>query len=356
MIHGRQIIVFGEDFDRHPHCLEHLVRHLLPENEVLWVQTIGMRSPNFSLYDLKRVVEKLGQWFRLGKKQKQRPLPINITVISPIMIPYNQFGAVRWLNRKWVVAKVRRSMKKLGFRKPVLMTCIPSSSDFVGSFQESFSIYYCVDEFSLWPGIDAKLVRPMEEQLLKKVDLVLTTSKSLLEDRKPKHPRVELLSHGVDLEHFRLKGAPKGNRKKVGFFGLIDERVDLHLLFGLARRLSGVEFHFIGDVVVDVSSLSQQTNIVWHGKIPYPELPKAIQDVSVFILPYHVNALTRYINPLKIKEYLATGRPVVATELVELELFKDHLFLAKNREDFFRLLEAILERPEENTRPDLCLD
>jgi len=345
MLRDRHLIVFGEDFNRHPHCLEHLVRRLIPFNRVLWVETIGMRSPKLSIYDLKRVWQKLGTWFRRSTKSTggETSLPANLSLISPLMIPYNRYRLIRKLNRFLVVRSVKKAMRVLAFQQPILLTSIPSTCDFIDHLGEALSIYYCVDEFSLWPGIDPGVIGPMERELISKVDLVLTTSDALFEAKQKLHPGTELLTHGVDVEHFRVLGEARGNRKKVGFFGLIDERVDRTLLLALSKRFPSVEFHFIGEVVVELGSLHKQQNLIWHGKLSYDKLPEAIQDYSLFILPYLVNELTRFINPLKIKEYLATGRPVVTTSLKELERFQDVVWVARDYEGFFRGVSDVLE-------------
>ena len=333
MLENRHIIVFGEDFNRHPHCLEHLARQLLPQNKILWVETIGMRSPKLSLYDLKRAFQKIKGWFA-PEKPNEETLPANLSRLSPFMIPYNQFGLVRRLNQIMVVRRIRTAMRELNFSAPLLITSIPSTCDFIGVLGETLSIYYCVDEFSLWPGINPNVVGPMERALIAKVDLVLTTSTALFQTKSRQHPRTELLTHGVDVGHFHLSGNPENGQ--IGFFGLIDERVDQDLILNLSKQLPNNEIHFIGEVVVDISRLQGQKNIIWHGKVSYADLPNAIQGFSVFILPYHLNELTRYINPLKIKEYLATGRPVVTTNLEELRRFEDVIAVAKDVEGFYR--------------------
>lgn len=347
MLEGRDIVVFGEDFARHPHCLEHVVRRLLPRNRVLWVETVGMREPRLTLYDLRRAMEKARAWTVPGGAPAGEALPPNLTRLSLPLLPFNRFRWVRKLNRRLGVEKVRRAMDALHFRSPIVLTSIPTTCDLVGELGESLSIYYCVDEFALWPGIDSRVVGPMEDELLGKVDLVLATSRALVEKKARKHPRTELLTHGVDRHHFQPRAGKRRppRRKTIGFFGLIDERVDLELVRGLSERFPDAEIRFLGETVVDVSVLSGRSNVFWDGKVPYADLPRAIESFSALVLPYRLNELTRHINPLKIKEYLATEKPIVTTALPELEPFRDAIHVARDAEDFFQGVRNALTKP-----------
>ncbi|WP_413580675.1 glycosyltransferase [Bdellovibrio sp. HCB288] len=341
LLRNRDLIVFGEDFARHPHSLEHLLRPLFKQNRFIWIETIGLRSPKFNLYDLKRVVGKIAGWLGPKQVQPQREIPANITVVSPFMIPFNQFALIRAFNRWSVARSVRKCIQELGFQNIITVTSVPNSSDYVGDFNETLKVYICVDEFSLWPGLDYEMVRKMEEKLLSKCDVVFATSQALTESKSNGASKTVLLTHGVEFDHFNIGGKQKTEKLKICYYGLFDERSDQQLLIDLAKALPEASLEIIGNVVCDITRLKDEKNIHFLGLVSYAELPKAIKDMDVFILPYVRNELTDNLNPLKLKEYLSTGRPVIATALPEVVKLQDYLFVGKDGAEFAAIVNGL---------------
>lgn len=180
LIANKKIIVFGEDFARHPHSLEHLLRPLFLNNQFIWVETIGIRSPRLSFYDLKKMTLKILRWFSSHQKIASITLkPKTIHLVQPLMLPYNQFSIVRRLNQLLVLRAVRKKMTQLDFKADYTITSLPNSCDYVGHFSEKKIVYVCVDEYSLWPGFDHKMISEMEKKLLQKSDVVFATSTQL---------------------------------------------------------------------------------------------------------------------------------------------------------------------------------
>jgi glycosyltransferase involved in cell wall biosynthesis len=203
-----------------------------------------------------------------------------------------------------------------------VVTTVPNVCDVVGRLGAARIVYYCVDDFSEWPGMDRDRVLAMEEQLLRSVDHVACTSSALLARFSPRHP-CSLLTHGVDIDLFASE-APEDHPvlrdipgPRVGYFGLLDARSDTALLEGLAGSLPDVSFVFTGPVESCPRSLRERKNMRFTGPVPYAELPAVVRGWKACLLPYRLNELTRKINPLKLKEYLATGKPVISTPLPE---------------------------------------
>ncbi|MFN8370937.1 MAG: glycosyltransferase [Bacteriovoracaceae bacterium] len=139
----------------------------------------------------------------------------------------------------------------------------------------------------------------------------------------------------MEFSHFNIGAKSQfGSPLKLCYFGLFDERSDQNILLAVATKVENCEIHIFGNVVCDISLLSNQKNIIFHGKIAYSELPKLINPIDIFLLPYVRSELTNNINPLKLKEYLATGRPVIATALPEVAKLKEYLYLGNTQEDF----------------------
>lgn len=343
LISNKNIIVFGEDFARHPHSLEHLLRPLFMTNQFIWVETIGLRSPRLSLYDLKKIILKIFRW--LSSHQKISAItqkPDTVHIVAPFMIPYNQFSIVRRFNQFSVLRAVRKKMNELNFIPDYTITSVPNSCDYVGHFGEKKVIYMCVDEFSLWPGLDFKMVSEMEKKLLKKSDLVFATSSQLALSKSNQKSETVLLTHGVDFEHFKLP-EKKNNSEiiKICYFGLFDERSDQSIIQYIAEHVQNSEIYIIGTVACNVSRLTMYKNIFFTGSVEYSELPQKITDMDIFILPYVKNELTKNINPLKLKEYLSTGRPVVSTSIDEVVHLKDYVHIADSGAEFKNLIDKI---------------
>jgi len=167
------------------------------------------------------------------------------------------------------------------------------------------------------------VILDMENQLLPNVDKIICTSQALYDRFESDYP-CWLLPHGVDLRLYReglekpvhpcLASIPE---PRVGYFGLLDDRTDRELALEVARALPDVSFVFTGPTEGDIREWRSLPNVHLTGPVPYTELPSVVRGWRASILPYRINELTEKINPLKLKEYLAGGRPVLATPLPE---------------------------------------
>lgn len=350
MIKGANFIVFSDDWGRHPFSCMHLMNQFLPWNRILWVNTVGMRLPSFKVYDLKRSIEKIGSWF--GKSTSKEEIPDNLTIISPVTIPFGTIKLVRLFNKRSVIRKVKKVIERLGFHNPILLTTLPNAVDYIGGFGEIFGVYYCVDEFSKWPGVLKDLVERMERDLIQKADLIVVTSEELQKTKRKNSIPTHLLPHGVDINHFRktqtLEPAPlikNLKRPVIGYFGLFDERTDSDLIDYMARNRPEWTFAFIGPKKVETKDLENNKNIFFFPPVPYLELPRYLAGIDVFIIPYKLNELTKYINPLKLKECLAAGKPVVSTPLPEVLKLKQAVRIGWNKEEFLDQISKALSEP-----------
>ena len=355
MITGLDFIVFSDDWGRHPFSCQHIMSRFLPGNRILWVNTLGMRNPSLTMYDLRRSIEKIRGWFS-PKKSIVSNLPENLTVIRPVVTPYNNIKPVRARNRRSVVGAVRTAMSVLGMENPVVITTLPNSVDYLGAFNEVASVYYIVDDFTEWPGLDHVFVRQMEDELLAKVDLVCASADELCRKKTRQGTAPFLLPHGVEYEHFATvtsdaeKYFPGINRPIVGFFGAISPWLDLDLIYDLVIMKPEWSFVFIGPVDADIDRLRCLPNFFLPGKIPYQQLPAYAASFDVALIPFLVNELTVSVNPLKLMEYLACGLPVVSTPLPEVAKYGSDIYLAETAEGFATSIEQALKDNSEMLR------
>jgi UDP-galactopyranose mutase len=209
----------------------------------------------------------------------------------------------------------------------VLWFQTPMSVAHTAQLEPVATVYDCMDELSAFAGAPPQL-RSNERALLARADLVFTGGMALYEHKRREHPAVHAFPSSVDVAHFaRARGPveePADQRSipgpKIGFFGVVDERMDRELLGELARRRPEWSFVVIGPVVkIDPTRLPDAPNIHYLGSRDYEDLPAYLSGWDVAIMPFARNDATRFISPTKTPEYLAGGKPVVSTRIRDVE-------------------------------------
>jgi glycosyltransferase involved in cell wall biosynthesis len=356
VIEGKDFVVFSDDWGRCPSSCQHIFKRILSQNRVLWVDTIGLRSPQFSIYDLRRSVEKLSGWLRKNVKVNNVDSTKKLTVINPIIIPFNHISLVRELNKIITNYQVKNAIKKIGLKNPIIVTTFPNAVDYMSCCDASAQVYYCVDDFVHWPGVRSDLVSQMEDKLLVESDIVFGTSQYLCDVKKRERVNPIFLPHGVDVGHFSIANPDRHKLSdipspRIGFFGAISEWVDLELVAYIAQSRPDWSIVMIGGHDTDVSQLQAHRNIFLLGSVPYGVLPEYAAGFDVGIIPFLVNDLTQSVNPIKLLEYLACGLPIVSTDMPEVRRFSDHVHIASDFDDFVRCIETALHE----ATPDLVM-
>ncbi len=355
MIKNKKFIVFSDDWGRHPFSCQHIMSKFLPHNKLLWVNTIGMRNPEFTVYDIKRAFGKVLSWLKPTQNNtSDMDLHSNLRIISPFMIPYNNYSFIREFNAKSVVNAVLKAAKEWDFSEPIVLSTQPLVADYIGKLKEELVVYYCVDDFVNWPGMNQpKLVQALEKSLLEKSDLVFAVSESLCKSRTNTKEETKLLTHGVDIAHF-AKASQAYERPVefkdisqpiIGFYGLIDQRFDLELVKEVLLQKPQWNIVCVGTSVIDLRELNKFDNFYHFDAVSYADLPKYAACFDVACIPYIINELTHAINPLKLREYLATGKPIVTTPMNEVFRFKEAIHIADRGENFICALEKALKTP-----------
>lgn len=356
MLKDKTLIVFSDEWGRHPSSCEHIVKILLGYgNRVIWVNTIGMRTPQLTLYDMFRSIEKLARWVK-NASIKQRRHSDKLTVLDPIMLPYNNIPIIRHLNKLSVNRSLTTAINYAECNNPIVVASVTNVADYVGLCNASAVVYYCVDDYVEWPGIDKRLVVEMEENLLKASDLVLATADDLCRKKERAGKTPYFLPHGVDFDHFNVSRSflspselLRGIKPPIiGFFGAISAWLDFELLEYTATARPDWSFVLIGPVDTDAGKLCNIPNIHLVGKVPYGELPRQAIHFDVGIIPFVINELTISVNPLKLIEYFACGVPVVSTDLPEVRKFDEITYIANDPSSFVACIaKALLEDNEE---------
>lgn len=343
------LVVFSDDWGRHPSSCQHIVQHLLADYEVLWVNTIGTRGPRLDLATIRRAA---------GKFLARPPAPARDAndasrrprVLNPLMWPWFRTSFDRRINRTAILRALKQPVAALP-RPCVAVTTIPLVADLVGHLAVDRWVYYCVDDLAAWPGLESGPLQAMERELVAKVDAAISVSDVLQQRLNSIGCNSTVVSHGVDLRHWQqpqanatvsesLLAAP---HPWVVFWGLIDERLDAEWLRKLADAMTQGSLVIAGPAVCRDHRLLHHPRIAFPGAFPYAELPALAQQAAVLVMPYRPMPATEAMQPLKLKEYLGTGLPCVVRRLPATMAWQDCADLADTSDEFVTTVLARLQ-------------
>jgi glycosyltransferase involved in cell wall biosynthesis len=347
---ARDLIVFGEDWGAHPSATQHLVTHLARDRRVLWVNSIGLRRPRLGIKDLRRAAQKLGQ---ASRGAVPADVPEGIDVLPPLAIPW---PANNWAHRANRVLLRRQIAPRLsGLNKPILWASLPTALAAVEALAPDSVAYYCGDDFAALDGVDHAPVAALERELAARADVVFAASESLA-GRFTGH-RAVYLPHGVDTELF-ARPAPRAddlptNGPIAGFYGSLSAWLDLDLIVRAADTLPDWHFVLIGPERTDLSALRARENIHLLGARPHAALARYAQHWDVSMIPFRDTPQIRACNPLKLREYLAAGAPIAATDFPALAPYRHLVSVHRPGECFVDTLNrAITMRDRREARRD----
>jgi UDP-galactopyranose mutase len=258
----------------------------------------------------------------------------------------------------WQDATLRRLIDELFASQSIedyfLWYYTPMALGFTSHLRPLALVYDCMDELANFKFAPT-LLKDREAEMFRKADLVFTGGQSLFEAKRGKHPRVYCFPSSVDVEHFRKARAQRQDPRdqallphpRLGFFGVLDERIDFGLIQSVAAARPEWQIILIGPVCkVDPDSLPRLHNIHYLGARPYQELPSYVGGWDVALLPFARNASTKFISPTKTPEYLAAGRPVVSTpirDVVRPYGDRGFVYIAEHAREFVRAVDKALE-------------
>jgi glycosyltransferase involved in cell wall biosynthesis len=282
----------------------------------------------------------------------------NVTILQ-LHLP-----ASRWDDAGFIDQERRRALKATlaselrgRFERPLLWFYDPMAAvSYAGQLNERAIVYDCMDELSQFRGAPPELIA-RERELLHGADVVFCGGQKMRQKRLPVNSNTHFFGTGVDCAHFgsarsdRLAIAPEiaalNGAPVLGYFGVIDERIDYELLRKLADARHDWHIVMIGPTAkVNPADFPQRPNLHWLGGRPYAELPALTKGFSVALMPFALNAATEFINPTKALEYMAAGRPVVSTALDEVKMnFGDVARIARSHDEFVALCAVEATKP-----------
>jgi glycosyltransferase involved in cell wall biosynthesis len=353
------LLVFADDWGRHPSSCQYLVRHLLEHYEACWINTIGTREPRLDLATFWRGFEKIANWVRGSGKSTS--VPANLRVLSPKMWPWFSHGFDQRINRELLFRQLAPVIRSLPV-PPIAVTTLPIVADLMGLLPVQRWVYYCVDDFGEWPGLAQAVLRSTEERLIQRADSLIVVSETLQDKMAQRGRKAHLLTHGIEPDFWKINSSQlwvpqlqELERPFVVFWGVIDRRMDISLVRQLATDMKVGTIVLVGPEADPDPALYRLPRVVRIPAVPFDFLPHIAAAASVLVMPYADLPVTRAMQPLKLKEYLATGRPVVVRDLPANRSWGDCLDLASSAGSFARLvLDRIEHGVPDNQKQARC--
>lgn len=345
-LEGESIVCFaGEDWwYHHPHSKNHLLKRYALRNKVLFVNSISMGLPSMANPDfflkIRRKLKSYARWLR--------KVPEGLWVMTPVNLPFYGSRIGRRLNRILLVTQLRLAMLLLRISNPILWVAIPTAAEMPGRLGEKLLLYQVSDKYDANEdsALPAQVIRRYDRQLKDAADVVLYSGRKLFDEAT--EPHRFFLEQGVDFEHFsNLTGEPAPELDGIphpilGYFGTMDYVMDTELMAEVARLRPAWHWVLLGLK----SNLVRITapNIHFLGSKPYCDLPRFIRQFDLCVLPWREsNTFTSYGSAIKVREYLATGKPVVMAPLYEYRKTPGLRFYRGTREFIGQVEDALAE-------------
>lgn len=272
-------------------------------------------------------------------------------VYSPCSLPVHHIAWVRHLNTRLLQLQVLWVTRKLGMTNPVVWLTCPAATDLALTIKKNKLVYQRADRWEEFPNVDKTVVLRYDRKAKSEADLTIFVNRMLYEEEHEQCKNALYLDHGVDYKKFAMvsnsRDIPIDMRDiespTVGFFGGIDDHTfDVDFVEKVIDMLPQMSFVFVGSTSADVTELQKRKNVWLLGQKPYEQIPHYGKCFDVAIMPWRQNQWIEACNPVKLKEYLALGKPVVSTPFAELQKYRDVVYEAKTPGEFAKCIRKAL--------------
>jgi len=349
------IVCFGDNdwwYHNHGHMDIQMMKRYAKTGKILYVNSVMVRK--FNIQEGKMFFRRLGRKLR-SIRQGIKPSGIdNMTVYSPLTAPVHHIPVARGCNAMALRLQIDYYMRKLGIKNPIIWVACPGAAQAAIRLPHTRIVYQRTDLYEQLPGVDSEQIKRYDELLKKNADLVIYVNRNLMLREEAQCKKAIFLDHGVDYEIFAAvhkdKYIPREMKRiphpVLGFYGNIDDHTfDISLVEKLADLISDISIVLIGTSSVDLSGLASRCNVYLLGQQPYSQIPHYAKCFDVCFMPWLQNEWIEACNPIKLKEYLALGKPVVSTPFAELESYNGMVNVASDAKSF---AEAVRKACKEN--------
>ncbi len=348
----RPVVCFGDSdwwYHNHGHMDIQLMRRFARFTKVLYVNSIMVRKFNVreGTMFFRRFARKLRSILRGIKPSGVE----NLMVYSPFTMPVHHIPFARSFNRRILNKQISHHLRRLRYDKPLVWVTCPGAAAVAVGLERTKLVYQRSDCYEELPGVDSKQVKKYDELLKEHADLVVYVNKELMMRERDSCRKALFLDHGVDYEFFagvlRDSYVPQEMRRVprpiLGFYGGIDEHTtDIPFVEKVADLLKDFSIVLIGSSSIDLSSLASHRNVYLLGQKPYDRIPHYAKCFDVCFMPWQQNKWIQACNPIKLKEYLALGKPIVSTPFKELENYNGLVAVASSAMDFAGAVRKVL--------------
>lgn len=331
-----------------------LMRRYSERGPVIYINSIMMQK--FNLTQSRRLIEKL---IRKTKSifRGRKKVDTNFWVYSPVSLPVQHIKWARPLNEALLRLQIRRVVLKMGMHNPVIWVVCPTACDIAMKMKKNKLVYLRTDTYELFPNVDSRIIRNYDQKLKANADLTLFVSDKLFHEESNQCKKALYLDHGVDYGLFASADKDPSkpadiktiHRPIIGYFGAINgHTVDIALAEKIADLLPEMSFVYIGAGYSHYPDLMAKKNVWMLGQQPYEHIPHYGKCFDLAIMPWRQTQWIESCNPVKLKEYLALGKPIVSTPFGELQKYRDVVYVAQTPEDFAKCIQQALaeDRPE----------
>jgi len=341
----------GQDWWYHNrgHIDFQLMKRFAKKGITLYVNSIVMQRPNFreGRKFIKRLIRKTKSIFTGLRKADA-----GFWVYSPFTLPVHHIPWVRPLNEILLRFQVSLVSWKLGMWSPVVWVACPAACDTAIKLKKRNLLYQRTDLYEAFPNVDGEVIKRYDRELKASADLTVFVNQKLFEEESSQCKRAFFLDHGVDFEMFASNGENSETpsditcikKPIIGFFGTLDgHTVDIEFTETLADLLPEMSFVFVGSVSSLYPRLRAKKNVWMLGQKAYEQIPHYGKHFDVVIMPWRKNRWIQVCNPIKLKEYLALGKPIVSTPFTELRKYREVVYEAKTAREFAECIKTALE-------------
>lgn len=319
---GESIVCFaGEDWwYHHPHSKNHILKRLAQQNRVIFVNSLGMGLPSASNPDfflkIRRKLKSYTKWLKRA--------PEGLWIMSPVALPFYGSSRMRELNRILLNLQLRIALWYCGMSKPIIWVAIPSAADVAESLHPKLVVYQVSDKYDQNEDslLSKDVIRTLHSRLIKMASAVLYSGRKLFDEATDVPHRV-YLQQAVDFDHFAIPALETAQEVAsipspvLGYFGAMDFVMDIPLMMEVARRRPNWHWVMIG-MRSNLMQAVDVPNIHFLGTRPYSDLPQYLRHFDVCVLPWNLSSkFTAYGSAIKVREYMASGKPIVMAPLFE---------------------------------------